>query len=130
MKKLILLLLIALSFSCSNTSDGVQDIINLKVNGCFDPLERNAKICLDSIFDDSRCPKGLVCVWGGDVVAAFTLTKNNIVWSFNLHTNEGFQNDTIIAGIGIKLQHITPYPIGDQTIDPNDYRAEIIINEN
>ncbi|RXJ52304.1 hypothetical protein [Gelidibacter gilvus] len=130
MKKAILLLLVCISFSCADNDIGTQGSINLKVNGCFDKFESGAKICLDSIFNDSRCPTGVVCVWEGDAVAAFTLTKNNTVRSFNLHTNSKFQNDTIIEGIAIKLIKITPYPLSDQPIDPDDYKAEISVNKN
>lgn len=130
MKKAILLLLLCIGFSCADNDIGTEGSINLKVKGCFDKFESGAKICLDSIFNDSRCPTGVVCVWEGDAVAAFTLTKSNTIRSFNLHTNSKFQNDTIIEGIAIKLLRITPYPISNQSIDPDDYRAEISVNKN
>ncbi|WP_163516183.1 hypothetical protein [Gelidibacter japonicus] len=130
MKKAVILLLVVIGFSCAKSDDDTQGVINLRVNGCFDNFESGAKICLDSIFNDSRCPTGFVCVWEGDAVAAFTLTKNNVVKSFNLHVNKKFQNDTIIEGIAIKLLQITPYPVAHQPIDPDDYRAEISVAEN
>lgn len=130
MKKAVLLLLVLIGFSCANNDDSSQGAINLKVDGCFDKFESGAKICLDSIFNDSRCPTGLDCVWEGDAVAAFTLTKNNKVNSFNLHANKKFQNDTIIEGIAIKLLRITPYPVANQPIDPYAYRSEISVDEN
>lgn len=130
MKKAILLLLVCIGFSCANNDIATRGNINLKVDGCFDKFERDARICLDSIFNDSRCPTGIVCVWEGDAVAAFTLTKNNTVKSFNLHTNSKFQNDTIIEGITIKLLKIAPYPNADQPINPTDYSVEINVGEN
>lgn len=130
MKKAVFILLVFIGFSCTNNDDGIQSTVNLKVNGCFDKFESPVKICLDSIFNDSRCPTGFNCVWGGDAMAAFTLTKNNIVKSFELHTNSSFQNDTIIEGVAIKLLQITPYPVKNEPIGPNDYRAEISITEN
>lgn len=109
---------------------GTHGTVNLKRDGCFDKFESDARICLDSIVNDSRCPTGVVCVWEGDAVAAFTFTKNNTVRSFKLHTNSKFQNDTILEGFTIQLVQIIPYPISDQTIDPDDYRAEINVVEN
>lgn len=130
MEKALFILIVFIGFSCTNTDDGIQSVANLKVTDCFDKSENPVKICLDSIFNDSRCPTGFDCVWGGDAVAAFTLTKNNVVRSFELHTNSNFQNDTIIEGIAVKLLQITPYPVKNEPIDPHNYKAEISINEN
>lgn len=130
MKKAVFILLVFIGFSCANNDDATQAAVDLKVNGCFDKFESGAKICLDSIFNDSRCPTGLICFWEGDAIAAFTLTKNNMVRSFALHTNNNFKNDTIIEGIAIKLLQITPYPVAYKSIDPDSYRAEISVDGN
>ena len=111
-------------------NNGNQVAANLKVNECFDEFENELRICLDSIFNDSRCPTQFVCVWEGDAIAAFTLTKNQNVRRFNLHVNDKFQNDTLIDGITIKLLNISPYPVTNQQIDPNTYGAEISVNQN
>lgn len=129
-KNCFILCLIALAFSCANSDDSTQATVNLKVNNCFDKFENETKICLDSVFNDSRCPTGLVYVWKGDVTAAFTLTKNKKIRRFSLHINDKFQNDTLIDGITIKLLDISPYPTANQQIDSADYRAEIMVKEN
>lgn len=109
-QKPLTLLLIILCFSCGSNDDSTSAAVNLKVSECFDKFNNEVRICLDSVFNDSRCPTGLVCVWGGDATAAFTLTKNQNVRRFNLHTHSGFQNDTIIDGITVRLINIAPYP--------------------
>lgn len=130
MKKVIFLLLICIGIGCANSDDSAPGAINLKKGGCFDKFESGPRICLDSVFKDSRCPTGLVCVWEGDALAAFTLTKNDEVRDFTLHANAKFQNDTIIKGISIKLLNIAPYPTADEPIDPADYRVEMRVDEN
>lgn len=131
MKKIGFILLFAtISFSCTNNDDGIKATVNLKVNECFDKFENDVRICLDSVFNDSRCPTGVVCVWEGDAVAAFTLTKNKNTKRFNLHANTKYRNDTLIDGIRIKLINVSPYPTENQQIDPNDYVAEISVDEN
>lgn len=129
MKKVIFLLLLCIGFSCGKSDDGAPHSITLKRNNCFTKLENGGRICLDSVFNDSRCPKELVCVWEGDALAAFTLTKNDQVSSFILHDNAKFPQDTIIEGIAIKLLKIAPYPIADKLIEPDDYRGEISVFE-
>ncbi|OBX25317.1 hypothetical protein LX77_01196 [Gelidibacter algens] len=96
--------------SCSKTDHGTQSAVNLKVSACFNKFENKVSICLDSVFNDSRCPTGLVCIWEGDAVAAFSISSHDNIKKFNLHTNNSFQNDTVIDGITIKLLTITPYP--------------------
>lgn len=123
-------MLAVVAFSCSKNDDGTQGAINLKVGSCFDKFQTETQICLDSVVNDSRCPTGFECVWEGDAIAAFTLTKNKKVTRFNLHTNNRFQNDTIVDGVSVKLIDISPYPIADKQIDPNDYVAEISVDEN
>lgn len=130
MKKVFLIVVAMLGFSCASNDGGTQGIVNLNVRGCFNQFEDKVQICLDSVFADSRCPTDLVCVWEGDAVAAFTLTKNEKVQRFHLHSNTKFQNDTIIGDIAIKLRHIMPYPISDQPIAPNAYTVEISVDGN
>lgn len=124
------LCLVILGFSCASKDDGTQATLRLKVNECFDKFENSIRICLDSVVDDSRCPEGFECVWEGDAIAVFTLTKNQNVKSFNLHVNDKFQNDTLIDGFAIKLLNVSPYPIANQQINPDDYSVEIRIIEN
>lgn len=123
-------MLVIICFSCASKGDTVQKTVNLEVNGYFHKFNNEARICLDSIFNDSRCPTGIECVWEGDALAAFTLTKDDTDRSFTLHANNKFQNDTIIDGIKITLLNITPYPIANQKIDPTNYNAEIRVEEN
>lgn len=129
-QKSFILLLIILGVGCSNTDNRTKGAINLKVNDCFDKFENKVSICLDSVFNDSRCPTGLVCIWEGDALASFSITRNDSIRRLILHINNSFQNDTVIDGITIKLLSIMPYPISGAQIDPQDYKVEISINEN
>lgn len=129
-KKWAILLLIISGFSCANRDDGGHVVVNLKVSDCFDNYQNKGRICLDSVFNDSRCPTGFECVWEGDALGAFSYSKNNAVRNFILHVNTKFQNDTTIDGVTIKLLNISPYPVANEQIDPNDYFAEISVNAN
>lgn len=126
-RKLLISLVILLCFSCGSNDLVTPSSIVLKVNGCFIKSESDVRICLDSVFNDSRCPKGLDCVWEGNATAAFTLRKNQVNKSFNLHTNTKFQNDTVIEAISIKLINITPYPTANDSITSSEYKAEISV---
>ena len=129
-KKSILVGLVILGLSCASKGDGTQTFLSLEVKECFYSVENPARICLDSVFNDSRCPTGYECVWEWDATAAFTLTKNKNVETFNLHLNDKFQNDTLIEGMHIKLLHISPYPEADRPINSKNYSVEISVDEN
>ncbi|WP_299394313.1 hypothetical protein [uncultured Gelidibacter sp.] len=129
-QKLLISLVLLLCFSCGSDELVTPSPIVLKVNGCFEKSENDVRICLDSVLNDSRCPKGLLCVWEGDATAAFTLRKNQVSKSFNLHTNTKFQNDTVIDGVSVKLVNITPYPTANDSISASEYKAEIRVEVN
>lgn len=129
-QKLFFFSVILLGFSCSPKDGSNQVAVSLKVNHCFNKFENEAKICLDSVFNDSRCPTGLVCVWEGDAIAAFSITNNDTIKRFNLHSNKRFQNDTVIDGITINLLTIMPYPVKNGSIDPEAYSVEISVHRN
>lgn len=136
MKNIIAILLAILSYGCSN--NGHDDIIpfDLKVaenvtleNGkCLKITDLEYEICLTSI-NDSRCPSNVVCVWEGDAEVEFNFKSNSENKIFKLHTNDKFQQDTIINNIKIKLLNVFPYPNSNNPIDQKDYSAELSISE-
>lgn len=129
-QKLFCFSVMLLGFSCGPKDGSNQVAVNLKVNNCFNKFENKVKICLDSVFNDSRCPTGLVCVWEGDAIAAFSISRQDTIERFNLHSNKKFQNDTVIDGLTIKLLTIMPYPNKNSSIDPKSYNVEISVHRN
>lgn len=127
---IILIFCLIFYLGCAGNSDNSQvTLVNLKLKSCFDKLESKKAICLDSVYQDSRCAEDVVCVWEGDVLAAFTLKESDKHIKFVLHVNEKFRTDTIINGLSIKLINILPRPIANQAIDLKSYSAEIKVNE-
>ena len=123
MNKLLLLSIILLVYSC-NDRDVVNEDLSIVYNGCIDISSSKFKICFDSI-KDSRCPTDLVCIWEGDAITYLSLNSGEDKKSIALHTNNVFQQDTLIDGLRIKLLDVLPYP--DKDIEPNSskYIAKI-----
>lgn len=105
-----------------------NDTISLSNRDCLSDPENQISFCLDSVFNDSRCPTGVYCVWAGNATARFRYEKDgNSPVIFDLNTNNQFRSDTIVDGYKVTLIGLTPYPaIGHQIIQ-KDYIAEIII---
>lgn len=136
MKKSIIILIAAFVVGCSENNDANHPYnlssntsVSLKYKECLDILDVGFKICLDSIINDSRCPSGGVCVWEGDALVSFSIQKNDEIKYFRLHTQRNFQRDTIINGLKISLENVSPYPTIDSEINQKDYSAEIKVSE-
>jgi len=68
---------------------------------------------------DSRCPKGVQCVWAGEARAEINILKNNQdVGTFNLTLGSGRNDESTINfdKYSVKLTAVEPYPILNQTI--------------
>ncbi len=131
MKNQFLIFLSVFIVGCQTSDNDDQHNPNdpevINVDTCFYNDDQGVSVCLDSVTDDSRCPSDLVCVWAGDAVANFSIKTKNEINSFQLHTNNDFQNDTVLQGYRIKLVAITPYPSSDHQIEPKDYSVEILV---
>ena len=77
-------------------------------------------------FNESRCPTGVYCITAGYAAARLDLNIGSSSYhSFDLYTADqgpGYRSDTTISGLTIKLLDITPYPVKNKDISPQDYR--------
>lgn len=76
---------------------------------------------------DSRCPADAVCIQGGDArvkIEAASLRAG--AESYDLHTGDmrPVQHD----GVTISLVQLMPYPFSSRTIQPDDYRATLVVS--
>lgn len=96
----------------------------------YDPINRFI-VQLDSVRNDSRCPKGVTCVWEGN--AAVQIRFNNLQQDkqrvFALNTQESLQNDTVIDNYFFKLLELHPYPEDQKIIANAEYWAKVVVKE-
>lgn len=144
MKNLILIVAITtFIFSCQKSTD-YPTFENMDVTGtfvldnsiiiaqgdCAGDVQSKIYICLDSVLNDSRCPRGVQCIWEGNAEARFRfVNSDDAPVFFNLNTHLGFTNDTIIGGYKFTLKAITPYPGSIEILKPRVYKAEILIEK-
>ncbi len=85
----------------------------------------NLTIRFDSILEDSRCPKNVVCVWVGRVRFGITISESGISQPLELST-ETNAVDGYAQGAFQKYRlayRIEPYPAeAGKVIAPGDYR--------
>lgn len=119
------------SQSLKNNNQVHGDTITLKKGiPLYDPTNRFI-VMLDSVLSDSRCPKGVTCVWEGNATVniQFNNLQKEIQQDFNLDTHLSFNNDTTLNNYYFKLLELNPYPENEKTIRQQDYSIKIIVKE-
>jgi hypothetical protein len=135
----------ALLVSCKKNSSEVVNtetaslIVQYKNCGLTAPITKTgnhqALICFDTVYNDSRCPIGAVCIWEGFVHVGLTYKANGQNIPFQLSSlNRPFmgitaKNDTTINGIKIKLIDVLPYPDWNAPVNVNDYKVQLQIEQ-
>jgi len=81
---------------------------------------------IDSI-NDYRCPKDVVCIWGGDV-DIFVSIKQNLT---DIDTVLNLSGSPFIIGDYIwSILEVNPLRNHDQVVDQSDYRVKVLIQKN
>ncbi len=63
-------------------------------------------ICFDSLIIDSRCPKGVECVWAGTALVKISFGENGNIHPFKMYLG----HDTTINSYKIAFTDLIPYP--------------------
>ena len=91
------------------------------------------KVQFDEVFEDSRCPNDVVCVWQGRVDVGISCTIGNFTTSDTLRLGglDGppTSDSTIFQGYKIKLLKVDPYPeMAGTTIPAEDYKIRLLVS--
>jgi hypothetical protein len=85
------------------------------------------KVQFVKVVNDSRCPKGVQCIWAGQVTCLVEVTYQNVQKSMVL-TQMGDSDATGIPFVDYVFNFtVDPYPEAQKTIKPGDYRLELTI---
>ncbi len=128
MKVCCSLFLSLIIISCSSNDILSYGNYKLKNNRCYNLIDSNYELCVDSI-SDSRCPEDVVCIWEGNAKVYFSLKSPNENTSFTLNTFRGFQTDSILKGFKFTLLDVLPYPVNTTSSEQNNYNVEINITD-
>jgi len=103
--------------SSKSTKDGSIIYFNEGENRFLDDYQMN--VTFKNISEDSRCPKGVNCIWVGVAVAQLEVmgtTTRPVTLSLASLDNKGrnYQKSADFNGYKITLAEITPYPESTQ----------------
>jgi hypothetical protein len=74
--------------------------------------------------NDSRCPRGAVCVWAGNAEVVVGLSHADIVLNTNIDPAAASH-----AGYTLRLVSLSPYPEVNHQIQTQDYVARLVMSK-
>lgn len=99
----------------------VGDTIRLTPGATAEVGETGLRISFERIVEDSRCPKGVECVWSGDAVARLRVSASGGVEApVDLHTDLS-PRESMHGAHRISLLAVQPHPIHEQPLAAADY---------
>lgn len=95
--------------------------------------DKSFGVMVDKIKEDSRCPKGVNCVWEGQVVVQVTFKekggKSQTV-DFTLKGRESQSASRRVTGkYQLRVKQVDPYPEDGKTIAKEDYAVTFLASE-
>jgi hypothetical protein len=88
----------------------------------------NITFSIDSIAD-SRCPRDMLCFWGGDVILYFNIDQNNIHIDTTIYLYNNNRNPIQLENYKWEVLEVNPWLRSDQHISQKDYRVKILIEQ-
>ena len=117
--KLELAAILFLCFGCSKIETKISmlkigKITEMKLGETAVNSKYGLSLRMESL-DDYRCPKEVVCVWGGMATAAFHLKTKNGEYNFTLEKHgleDGANSGAFITeGMKFEIVDVVPYPV-------------------
>ena len=106
----------------------IDEKFQIKINQTAYIQSKNLEITLLNVTEDSRCPSDVTCIWEGGVKVLINVIEDvENPEKFTLVTS-GNVEVSALAGYGIQLIRVDPYPISTEKIQPGDYTATFIVS--
>ncbi len=116
---------------------GCDDIISADVNEEFfigpgqkvEIRESGLEITFNKVIEDSRCPKGVECVWAGNGKVEITVHlpgKEPGIQELNTNLDP---NEIAAGEYKIQLLELQPFPVKSEEIMPEEYRVKLIVRK-
>lgn len=133
MRQLIVVLSLVLGFAACGSAGGRLETpsephVALGAEFALEPGQTASvadalTVRFDSVGNDSRCPRGVQCIWEGDAMVAISVSRANATTTHELHTSGRYEREASEGPYRIELVRLDPLPAGGQTVDPKDYVA-------
>ena len=86
-------------------------------------------VVFESVLEDSRCPEGVDCIWSGNAkIRLRSVKQKQTPAAVELNTHVGSKSSSYL-NYEISLVALKPRPKADKPIQPNEYRATLIVTK-
>ncbi|HEX6981579.1 MAG TPA: hypothetical protein VF181_02355 [Balneolaceae bacterium] len=127
MKKALFLIAMMLAVACQSTHSPITpklgEEIKVGLNQQVTFPDEGFSIQFNDLLEDSRCPKGVTCVWAGNAKVAIQFNKQIV----SLNTFTDYPKQATVSGYTIQLVSVSPYPIYEQKIQEKEYIVTLIV---
>jgi hypothetical protein len=84
-------------------------------------------VVFESVPEDSRCPEGVDCIWSGNAKVKLRSSKQKQTpATIELNTNAGPKSSSYL-NYEVSLVALKPHPKADKSIQPDEYKATLIV---
>ena len=137
MRKYVFLLLIVVlplvlggcAVSSQTVNAKLGEEFSLKIGQTAALMNENVSIAFKEVITDSRCPKGVTCIWPGQVSCLTEVTKDGAINKLVL-TLPGLSDPATESFNGYKVAfNVTPYPEAGKQIAQDEYRLVLTVSK-
>ena len=107
----------------------LEQEFKLKVGESAKALHEGLKVEFESVAEDSRCPRGVTCIWAGNAKILLKVEKDagkkaNVELNTNINpkTSRYFEYE-------LRLKELKPYPESNATIKASDYEVTLTVHK-
>ena len=102
---------------------------SLRVGESARSREGGLQVGFEGVSADSRCPKGVQCVWAGDAIVRVWLQQGAGPRQLRtLHTAAGASQATSALDHELRLVRLDPTPVAGKALAPDGYVATLVLN--
>jgi len=133
MKRTVFFAVLLLAFASIAAHSGERVIVldqefKLKIGESAKASE-GLKIEFDSVTEDSRCPKGVTCVWAGNAKILLKVYKESgKAADLELNTNINPKTSRYLE-YELNLKELKPYPESNAAIKSSDYEVTLKVHK-
>ena len=134
MKRFVFFAVLLLTFACLGAQTRERVIVldqefKLKIGESAKASGEGLEVEFDSVTDDSRCPKGVTCVWAGNAKVLLKVKKDTgKAADVELNTNINPKTSRYLE-YELRLKELKPYPEINTPIKSSDYEVTLTVHE-
>lgn len=134
MKRSVFVAVLLLTFASIAAQPGKRVIVleqefKLKIGESAKVPREGLKVEFESVAEDSRCPKGVNCVWAGNAKILLKVKKDaGKPANVELNTNINPKTSRYLE-YELRLKELKPYPESNTTIKSSDYEVTLTVHK-